>query len=248
MIYVTGDIHGDATRFSSDAFPEQKEMTKNDYVIIAGDFGLIWNQENNTDYEDYWLDWLDKKSFTTLFVDGNHENHERLAAFPVEEWNGGKVHKIRPSVIHLMRGQVYDIDDVSFFTFGGASSHDIKDGILEPDDPRIKQWQRDWTKLFRINRRSWWKEELPSNYEMGEGLTNLAAHDNKVDFVLSHCAPASIVALIGKGLYDQDILTNYLQKIKETIEYKKWIFGHYHINKMINNEDICLYEQIIRIV
>ena len=34
-----------------------------------------------------------------------------------------------------MRGQVYDIQGKTFFTMGGASSHDIQDGILEPDDP-----------------------------------------------------------------------------------------------------------------
>ena len=36
-----------------------------------------------------------------------------------------------------MRGQVFTIDDKTFFTFGGAQSHDIRDGILETDDPRI---------------------------------------------------------------------------------------------------------------
>ena len=78
------------------------------------------------------MDWLEGKPFTTLFVDGNHENFDRLYAYPVEEWHGGKVHKIRPSVIHMMRGQVFAIDGKSVFTFGGASSHDIDGGILEP--------------------------------------------------------------------------------------------------------------------
>ena len=76
------------------------------------------------------MDWLDCKSFTTLFVDGNHENFDRLYEYPVEEWHGGKVHKIRPSVIHLMRGQIFEIEGKSIFTFGGASSHDIDGGIL----------------------------------------------------------------------------------------------------------------------
>ena len=40
MIYVTGDIHADPSRFNMDNFPEQKEMNKNDFVIICGDFGL----------------------------------------------------------------------------------------------------------------------------------------------------------------------------------------------------------------
>ena len=32
----------------------------------------------------------------------------------VELWHGGKVHKVRPSVIHLMRGQVFDKMDLHF--------------------------------------------------------------------------------------------------------------------------------------
>lgn len=71
MIYITGDIHGDPSKLSSDIFPEQKEMTKDDYVIICGDFGLIWEQKESKT-EKYWLDWLEEKPFTTLFVDGNH--------------------------------------------------------------------------------------------------------------------------------------------------------------------------------
>lgn len=45
MIYITGDTHGDVTRFSMDNFPEQKTFTdqNENYVIICGDFGLVWN-------------------------------------------------------------------------------------------------------------------------------------------------------------------------------------------------------------
>lgn len=71
MIYVTGDIHADPSRFNMDNFPEQKEMNKNDFVIICGDFGLCWEKEES-DREEYWLNWLEKKPFTTLFCDGNH--------------------------------------------------------------------------------------------------------------------------------------------------------------------------------
>lgn len=56
------------------------------------------------------LDWLDGKAFTTLFVDGNHENFDRLYAYPVEvAWR--EAHKIRPSVIHLMRGQIFELEE-----------------------------------------------------------------------------------------------------------------------------------------
>ena len=137
MIYITGDCHSDFVRFNKENFPEQKEMCKDDYVIICGDFGGVWDTEESK-REKWWMDWLEERSFTTLFVDGNHENFDRLNGYEVEEWNGGKIHRIRPSVIHLMRGQVYQMDDKKIFTFGGASSHDISGGILQPDDPDYK--------------------------------------------------------------------------------------------------------------
>lgn len=146
-----------------------------------------------------------------------------------------------------MRGQIYDIEGLKVFTFGGASSHDIKDGILEPGDPRIKRWNKDYEKLFRINKVSWWERELPSKKEMAEGMVNLDKNNWKVDFVFTHCTSASTTALIGDGLYGQDVLTNFLQDIKERLEYKRWFFGHHHIDKLVNEKEICLFEQIVRV-
>lgn len=111
MIYITGDCHSNFERFNTRNFPEQKEMTKDDYVIICGDFGGVWNKDGESKMETSVLDWLDGKAFTTLFVDGNHENFDRLYAYPVEMWHGGKVHKIRSSVIHLMRGQIFELEE-----------------------------------------------------------------------------------------------------------------------------------------
>ena len=45
MIYITGDCHGDFKRFNKKNFPEQLEMTKDDFVIICGDFGGVWNKD-----------------------------------------------------------------------------------------------------------------------------------------------------------------------------------------------------------
>ena len=162
MIYITGDTHADFTRLEEEKFPIQTEMTKNDYVIICGDFGGVWNYIVESMHEKQWLDWLDNKNFTTLFVDGNHENFERLYKYPVEEWHGGKVHKIRDSVIHLMRGEIYDIDNNKFFTFGGARSHDIRDGILNIDEYEKIYEYRKRGAYFRIRDYSWWDLELPT--------------------------------------------------------------------------------------
>ena len=250
MIYITGDCHGNFERFNVSVFPEQNDMTKEDYVIICGDFGGVWNKDEESKMETMVLDWLDCKSFTTLFVDGNHENFDRLYEYPVEEWNGGKIHRIRPSVIHLMRGQVYELEGKKIFTFGGASSHDIDGGILELDAPdyrkKKKELDKGW-KPYRINHLSWWKEELPSEKEMDEGRKNLQRYDNKVDFIITHCASSSTTALISHGIYKSDLLTSYLEEIRRSVKFKKWFFGHYHDNRNVNTEEILLWEQIIRI-
>lgn len=250
MIYITGDCHHNFMRFDMSIFPEQKKMTKEDYVIICGDFGGVWDQGEESSEETMLMDWLDTKSFTTLFVDGNHENFDRLYTYPVEEWHGGKVHKIRSSVIHLMRGQVFEIDGKSIFTFGGASSHDIQGGILEPDDPDYKtkkmKLDQGWYP-YRINHVSWWHQELPSTEEMEEGRKNLAVHDNKVDFIVTHCCSSSTQILIGGSKYKPDIETNYLEEIRKNTYFKKWFFGHYHDNQKVNEEEVLLYEQILRI-
>lgn len=244
MIFVTGDTHGDFHRFSTKRFPQQKTMSHDDYVIICGDFGGVWNDSNE---ERHNLDWLSDKPFTTLWVDGNHENYDLLNSFPVEQWHGGTVHRIRPNILHLMRGQVYDIDGLTFFTMGGASSHDIQDGILDPDDPFFESDYRTMLrkdKMFRILRRSWWPEELPSEEEYATALASLERVNWKVDYVISHCAPSGIVEQLGDWL-QIDPLTEFFDEISKRLEFQCWIFGHYHENGLVGQNYALLYEQIL---
>lgn len=253
MIYVTGDCHAEFNKLNAGFFKEQKEMTKDDYVIICGDFGGVWADSPS---ERYWLDWLNGKNFTTLFVCGNHENFDRLYnEFEVVDFHGGKAHKIRDSVYHLMRGNIFDLCGKKFFAFGGASSHDIDDGILDPDDfvndddfyyERLKWVQQN--KMFRINHQSWWKEELPSQEEMEYGLQTLEANGNKVDYIISHCAPQEIVSIFSYGTYEPDKLTQYFNQIADKVEFKDWYFGHYHNEMTVLGKYHMLYDSIVRIV
>ena len=162
MIYVTGDTHGDFSRFSKGAFPAQKGMTRADCVIICGDFGGVWNDGAE---QQAGLDRLNDLPFTTLFLDGNHENFDLLASYPATQWHGGRVQVIRPNVLHLMRGQVYDIGGKTFFTMGGAACHDIRNGVLDLGDPDFERKYRQLRrqkKFFRIKHLSWWEQELPT--------------------------------------------------------------------------------------
>lgn len=220
---------------------------------MLGDFGVIWDK-NERRSEKYKLDSLDKKPFTTVFVEGNHENHKRLNSYPVSIWNGGRVHKIRPNVIHLMRGEIFNIEETRFFTFGGAASHDVQDGILEYDNgkwlDKAYELENQGKFNFRVKDVSWWEEELPNEREMKCGFHRLEEVGNKVDFILTHSPSTSDLYLIGgsKCCYRPDILTNYLEEVKSKVEYKKHFFGHMHMNYAVNDKDICLYDQIIRIL
>lgn len=256
-IWITGDCHSEFYKLAPDSFYEQKDFSGNkedNFLIILGDFGGVWYREDNTDYirmENEKLDWLESLPFTILFVDGNHEGFDRLYSYPVKEWHGGKVHEIRPHVLHLMRGEIFTIEDKTFFAFGGASSHDISDGIIDYADEdwreQCKALEHQGKYMYRIKGLTWWENELPTEEEMQNGEDNLKKHGNKVDFIITHSPSASIIALLGRGLYEQDVLTVYLEDIKSNIEYNKMFSGHMHCDKQINAKDILLYDQIVRI-
>ena len=125
------------------------------------------------------------------------------------------------SVYHLMRGQVFDIDGTKIFTMGGASSHD---------------------KERRVEGKSWWAEELPSNSEYNEAMKNLDKNDWNVDLVITHCAPDSIQRELACW-YEHDKLTNFLEVVRKDLTFKKWYFGHYHMDRKIEN-----YTAIYRVV
>ena len=246
-IFITGDTHGNFRRFESSIFYEQSKLTKKDCMIICGDFGGVWDGGPE---EQRQLDWLEQKPYTTLFVSGNHENYDLLAKYPVEEWSGGQVQRICPTVIHLMRGQVYDIQGKKFFTMGGASSHDIDGGILEPDDPQLEEKQKKLENsqaLYRINHESWWKEELPSEEEYEVAWANLEKCDWKVDYIITHCCSTSVQDELSGGFYKSDTLTDFLDEVTQRCQFEYHFFGHYHTNKIIQDKFVLLYEQIIRI-
>lgn len=226
MFYVTGDTHGnyDIYKLSTPSLNKNNiSLTSNDYLIICGDFGLVWN---NSPDENYWLDWLNEKPCITLFVDGNHENHNLLNQMKPMLWNGGFVRQIRPKVMHLMRGQIFNIDGTIFFTMGGAASID---------------------KQFRREGVSWWAEEMPSVEEYKAANKNLEKANFKVDYILTHTAPTSIVNQLIPEIKPPDKLTNYLENIKENVDYKHWYFGHFHIDEDIYDEHTVLYNSIIKI-
>jgi predicted phosphodiesterase len=223
MIYITGDLHGtfDIHKLTAKAWPEQKQLGKDDYVIICGDFGFVWADDKE---EKYWLKWFDERNYTTLFVDGNHENHKMLNALPVTEFCGGRVHRVSESVYHLLRGEVYVIDGRKFFAMGGAESHD-------------KEWRKEGI--------SWWPEEMPSPAEYQNAVDHLAAHDWCVDYVVTHCCASSVQEKIFPDYYSVNELTQFFEAVvKKKCRFEKWYFGHYHVSGNIDNKYFCVFDSV----
>ena len=217
MIYITGDFHSniDGYRIKKEHF-NYDGLTKMDYLLNCGDFGYVWsgNEKDNPE-----LDALNELPVTILFVDGNHENFDALEQYPIEYWNGGRVQFIREHVIHLLRGEVYTIEGKKFFTFGGGTSID---------------------KARRIEGISWWPQEIPSDKEFMHGLDVLNQNDWKVDYVITHTAPASIISKIAPYI-GKDVLNDYLQVIQEQLSYEHWYFGHYHKDIDLDEKHSLLY-------
>ena len=155
-------------------------------------------------------------------------NFNRLNQYPVKNWKGGQIHELDSSVYHLMRGEIFKIGNKSIFTFGGANSID-------------KPW--------RIPNISWWKEEIPSYEEMDRAITNLHNAYNYVDVILTHTCPSIFIntLLESKEPIIDDPVSKMCDYFYENIQYKSWFFGHWHLNKIIDNKHHTLYDSIIQL-
>lgn len=229
-IFITGDTHGyrGLKRLCTRCRKQLGfDLGEGDYVIILGDFGLVWSAKPDRP-ERRWLKWLGNQPWTTLFLDGNHENHIRLGEFPVEEWHGGKIHCLRRRVYHLMRGEVYDIGGKLFFAMGGAASVD-------------KRWREPYV--------SWWPEEIPSQAERANALANLAAHNWHVDYALSHCPPTDVLVRVPLAHHEMDEYSDWLQhEVADKLEFQKWFFGHMHDNIIFDDGRYeLLFENVLNL-
>ena len=224
MIYITGDTHGEVSRFEE--IHEQYRLTEKDMLIVAGDFGCIfglgWRDEHK-------LDALAKLPYGILFIDGNHECFPQIFSYPEEIWCGGRVHHIRPNILHLMRGQVFTIDGISVFTMGGGYSIDM---------------------ACRIPGRSWWPEEMPNDDEYAEAWSNLAKHDNKVDVIVSHAAPEETMQMfeqtgvISHCFLQEGRLNAFLEEVRQSVQHRHYYFGHMHLDKRLFRNQTALFQDV----
>ena len=217
MIYFTGDMHGDKRRFGA---WKLRWLREQDTLVVCGDFGFIWD---GSEKEKKVLDWIGRRRYQVLFVEGTHDNLDLLEQYPVEEWNGGLTHHIGGNLRHLIRGQVFTIDGKKLLALGGGESRDA---------------------AFRKAGENWWTQELPQYDELEEWTQRLAGIGNQVDYVVSHQAPTNVDSCVTGHICDATTLTAFMDRLQQSCRFRRWFFGCYHQDKMVPPKYQCLFEKI----
>lgn len=223
MIYITGDMHGELERLYDREF---RKLKRGDTLIVCGDFGYIFNGSRD---EHKVISYLAERKFVTAFVDGTHDNLDRIGRCRTTVWKGGMVHRIKGNLLHLMRGQLFEIEGHSFFTFGGGESTD---------------------KDMRVEAGLWWREEEPTPAEMAAGARRLDEAGCRVDYIITHEPPSLVKSamLLRRGSADRvNKLNGYLEEIGRSCEYKRWYFGSLHEDRIITERHTCVFRRLLPI-
>lgn len=227
-IFLSGDIHGEleygrVVNYFEDLALYDEDLSKDDYLIILGDAGIVWDGGAADRKVQQALRDL---PVTTLWLDGNHENFDLLEEYPEDIWHGGRVQYIDDSIIHLMRGQIYEIGGKTFFVFGGGITIDMN---------------------LRTEHIDWWADEMPTDAEYEEGLRNLEKAGDKVDYILTHTCPESIAYEMESDIHPGETpLQKYLEMISESVDFEEWYFAHWHRDEHMGNFH-CLYYELIEL-
>ncbi len=230
MIYITGDTHGDIREFQQRM--QHYRLTEDDVLIITGDFGFDWDNH-------VIMQWLKfDHPYTVLFCDGNHENFDVLTALAVEDRFGGPVGRFDSNTFRLMTGNMYDIQGIRIFVFGGAASID-KDWRLEPENIR---WMG----------KLWWEQEIPSQETFELARRTLRQYDWRFDLFLTHTCPPDIMKdVLGDSAIDfhypvEDMIRDLENEIGSNGgEWGSHWFGHFHADVDLPKR-YCLYKRVMK--
>lgn len=213
-IYIFGDTHGVAD--IEKVFLLDKSYKKNDFIIICGDFGALWSDEIDST-ESALIKAFKKLPCKILFIDGNHENFNRLAKLKNVKRFGGNVGEyIKNKCYHLKRGEIYRIAGKNIFTMGGAKSIDA---------------------AYRKRDISWWEAENITAAQIKYALQNVEHFKGNIDIVITHTCPDSFLPHIYKHMGIEVQITDnncmWLEILTQKLALKQggeieWFFGHWH--------------------
>ena len=162
-LLLAGDIHGNP-RHAMNVIASAAEFGC-DKIVQLGDFGYWEHMEGGAEFLDLVSGESAQCGIPFYWIDGNHENHDKLKAdYPIHEHG---FRPIRDNLFHIPRGTVWEWDGVTFMGFGGAYSID---------------------KAYRKEGVSWWADEWASRHEVEDAVANA----KKVDVMFTHDCPDEV--------------------------------------------------------
>lgn len=231
---VTGDTHGGVSTISRVGnirrnMPECKpEETA---IIILGDAGLNFYL-NNTDKKYKKL--LNSQGYHIYCVRGNHE--ERPENIPgmilVEDINVDNfvwLEEAYPNIRYFVDGNVYSINGKKALVIGGAYSVDKWFRLARAG------YSKDEAEAANPKKCGWFKSELLTADEMDAITEKIVG--KRFDFVLSHTCPLSWEPndLFLNGIDQNQVdksMEIWMDKLLNTIDWRVWLFGHYHADRI----------------
>lgn len=62
---------------------------------------------------------------------------------------------------------------------------------------------------------------------------------------IPHSPPTSFAAILNRP---RDELTDFLEEIHQRASYQRWLFGHCHGDRMLDEKHQLVYKQILRLI
>ena len=132
-------------------------------------------------------------------------------------------------MIHLIRGEIYTIENHTYFVFGGGYSIDKK---------------------YRLPNISWWKQEMPVLKDYQNAKKNLIQYQYNIDYILTHTAPYQTIYYLKiknkikeTGLNEFELNT-FLEMIYQRSYYSHWYFGHFHMDQNLWRNQTVIFNSI----
>jgi len=202
-VALAGDWHAN-TAYAVEAIRHARRRDS-DVVIQLGDFGFH--------FLDSYLDALDStladEDLILGFVDGNHEDFDRLLAVPVA---ADGLRYLRERIVHIPRGFRWDWAGVECLAVGGAYSID---------------------RFLRTPGQTWWPQETLTAEQVG--IISASGH---ADAMFCHDCPSGVenreMARRGYGypaeaLAESDRNRVRLRHIVDAVRPHRLWHGHFHL-------------------
>jgi len=209
-IFATSDTHGLRHLGALRAWKDQARPS--DLLLHAGDSEILDPAHGGAV-----LSLLASLPCDVALIDGNHDDYAGMLRHPREDWRGDAAHRLAKNVWALERGATYDLGGRTMLAFGGAMMEGYApDAVKAPPG------------------------ELPTMEECRRALSNLSAHDNRVNLILTHDGPECAV-----GGRAHDPLRSFFQSIHDANRFDLWLFGHHHKNQSFAPNLQCIGDRVV---